>query len=1517
MHVVYLFLLFSAEAQPLTNMPSEKFAEYLGNEMAQASETLRSPVAKIIRIESINSSFFATLNPEDLESVFKDREGITYGLGVKNQLRRVQDQIRRQQAHDSDTTDNFAFRPFLKSAFGIHYKVCICSVDHAPGLLDAVHYFSFPDKQSPYYFAKEVIRFATGCINARQNGTIHFGIKPLENHLGRVLGVSRTVFSNAGSLMNSINIAIRECFQSKEQQGEVLNCLGPVLVIPLDEHNVVLEMDVIPHYSCLSDTVYVASFPPKGPQSESCFMFVKTIYKVDTIDSSRVHCIKREHSSAVSRRKHLDNQVTDHYETKPKLLDLKDALTDGNEYVTDNLYPVLMVGSRSSTTDTGGFLESLLKMKSAFLSSSFVFDFDRSTRLMEAIEESSSYFHVVTAEDFLCENIYNYLFQAGNIWLFCNGNQDHGTPSMDLKDYRKHRMTGVNESLQIAMKTFGARAMFILFVFKKLIPTDPEYVHAEDIIKHNHRPIIISDRAENLEDLKKSCSKYVDRNELGTIFHYGFSWNEVCNELSTVFRRDPDTVCKLPDNQGGFVTMTKKDKFDRGIKDIELLSGNECKLEFNSMSDTEQKEKEEKERENFYRGVEVTWWNFFFQLHVCERTILTDYTEEIQTRMATGKNRLEVIEILHQPGSGGTTLGKHILWHFSQFKTSSRNSYRCCVVKSINKGDTASQIASLRAFKAENLSEAKPVIVLLDNKTEESLKNFISDLDEKAYRNGSSTKVFCVLIILSRCSIKMAERKKNVLRHELQPQEISWFTSKYNEQLKTFGEAHVKSLISFNVMKANFDKTYIEETTTEIMKGVTKSEKILLQHLSLLNYFDILESPVPGSVFDDLMGVKGSSYRSFQIKDLTYSGPVGLVIPGAQRHQQYSRTWNCSASEACRLLLKDKYLDNNPSTEVSKLNSKGVTNSISVRSQTFNYQKGLMIVSPLVALAILKRIQMLTGKPATVLITELLDFAKKQKPNLGDRAAEYFTQLVCSLFKTRERHAEFKSKFSKLVESIYEGQCEFEINSGNNVENTLQIMKKCCQELDDPFVGQSLARFYYLKLNRFDDAEIEIRLSISKVESNPYLYDTLGQIFKEKLKYDMVNLNFQSDENVVRLFTSAQEAMKAFEKAQNLSEKQQIDETITSLRDGLDTMLYLLENSEKYLLKGSKERFYEFLNGKEDAVFDCYQPHIGSFRKGNSHQRCIEDSLRHLEYSRCMIKRKYNESKSFEDDKSKSKLRTRFSKIYSKTDASERFGETMQALKDAHGRSKSNGTNILEKLARSSRGELKIKQTEKSLLVYIGAKTLLSCEGSAETTSEEYNNILQYTKALVELQQSRDRPYIEAFMYLALYHWPLESRMRQHLAEMCSFDKLEKTCQDWKRAYDDRFKRNPTLYYVLGNGKPGMDIVDQKLVKEKWNWLKTKERYDVKSVDIFNVPDFVDQYTRFEGIVDLDGRFVKHEVGTFTLFINIEIRKLIVVLNLLSHLLHSQSKLLWPSRASDAVLCLSTIVKKHFCIMQT
>lgn len=1460
-------------------MPSDQFAVFLGEEMGKVNSSLKHSAAEVVRDESISSTIFAELSGKELEEVFGNKIGIKYGLGIKKGFEKVQEMIRNRQ-EKSEIVETFSFRPYCKSSHGVKYSVCTIQNMQGETLLDPVHYFLFPSKaneKTVLFFAKEVVKFATACVNARQNGTIHFGVQPKENGTGLIKGLDFKLDERRINV--EISNVLSLCFAKKEQQTQVRRCIGPVQVVPIqDGLNVVLEIDIVPNNFYLSDKiqVYTVLYPPRGQQKQTCFLYEETINAVETFGGDRVEAIKEDLLRIVQRRQDLETSLLGKTENKTyHITELKKCLTAGNTYITDQLYPIFVVGGYSGLNNAEAITKVLSELKTAFLSTHIVFDFDSSTALIKAVEKEKQYFQVVTSEDVKEGQQQN----VGNVWFYCNGNDELSQRKHLLEEYLKIRDEGVRHAITTVLDLFGSRTQIIVLVFERLLKglNDPFPFFLEDLSRvYKQTPIIVSDSEDNLRELKQSYAQFVDKTEIKTIFHTGLDWEDSLKAVASVFRHESKSVCKLPDYRGGYVEMSLKEKQDLKVDDLEIISGDQCSRVLYQMTDTERRKKETETKAEFFRGNEVSWWNFKFDFHVCKREAFDNFKEQVKNKITNGENRFEIVEIQHQPGAGGTTLGRHIMWHFSQFENASHKKYRCCVINNIRKGETAAQITRFRNFEKKDDTEAEPVIALIDNKTDDMLKHFKDDIDVQAYRNGSLRKVFCILVIVTR--VATFDKKTIILQHKLSPAEISWFENRYEENMKSFGEAHVKSLIAFNVMKENFNRKYIEETTEGIMKGLSTKEVTLVQHLSLVNYFDLFESPMPPSIFDDLMGVNDSSHKRYYLSDLIGQRPIGLCSFRSRSTAPVNKTWNTEVSESCSLLLKDRRIENE-SIDTSKGNSTALGKNANTKYQALAYQQGVVIVSPLVALAILKIIQKTTSKTLTCLVDELLEFTKNQRKDVGTVVSEYFIGIVCSLFKTRETRQqadgkEIKEKFSKLVKGISEKDCELHDDKGEPTGNVLHLLKKCCHELNDPYVGQQLARYYYIKLGEFDEAEREIRLSIDKVKTNPFFYDTLGQIYRSKLKkyYDMTSNT--TDETAKDILEAATMAIKYFVEAQKChfeitqsgdsqNQKYEPDEINSSFLFEVDTALLVLEKHDKLICFGEENAFMSFINGTSDDKYNYLQPCIEQLRKGRTVQKHVEDSLRHLEYKRSMIKRKYRESASQEDDMFTRKLRVRFTNIYGKADRC-KTAETFQSLKDLY---LIKGIDAIANLAsamytRISTGPC---MQEADLLRYIGSKVILVSSLEGTLSNDEYRDMLHFTKELFNRQIRHRRPYIEAYLYFALFHWPLESRLAFFSKELCNIDKYTSVMDEWRNKYEERFKRKPTLYFALAVGKPGNDVIDQDVVRRKWHTINKGERLEVKRVDIWNDPNFRDKYVCLEGIMDATGNFVKYEVGVVSI----------------------------------------------------
>ncbi|XP_052761865.1 sterile alpha motif domain-containing protein 9-like [Mya arenaria] len=647
---------------------------------------------------------------------------------------------------------------------------------------------------SKHSIAREVLRFVAACMNSRKNGTIHFGIKDNGDGCGTIEGISSPFFTTK-ELDVLIARYISESFCLHSQKA--LLCLRPTQAIPLMEsENVVLEIDVIPcSYYCPKE-LFSICFPPKGPYDTVYFVYdMNPRCNIVTIDESKICSVRCIYADRYEERRTLEKESILESK-KDKFLERTLAISltgKGKKYVTDEYVPIIVTG-KIGRQDEIEFRKQL-KMDLAFKSSCYIIDMDSSSTLRADIEKDTRIFNVKTAEDFMKTDKPELPNEP--MWLYCNGYDEKNLGAMKVKEWTDCRLPGIQLALNMIRDNIPKeRALVIFMVYQQQTKIDPIFELARDMMRSSFRRecVVVSSNEGNINDIKNEISYLVDDHH----FHTGLSWEAISGVVNSVFRPNPNVVCRLPCSYGGhFVEMTTKERSEMKLTDIEILSGEECQLEYEKMSKDERHIHEQEVQENYYKGSGVSWWNFFYDNQVGKRKDLASHQEDIYDKLNSkeGEALIEFHEIEHHPGAGGSTLGRHILWQLSQFKGVPKHSFRCCVVRKV------------------------PIS------------------NEKT---SSTSKL------------------KRLLRHNLSGKELQWFENKYKE-LEDKKTIDVDTLIAFNVMRKSFDKTYINKLTTEMMKGVTETEFEVLKCLSVISSYES-DHPVPQSVFDSFMEEQSNIY---------------------------------------------------------------------------------------------------------------------------------------------------------------------------------------------------------------------------------------------------------------------------------------------------------------------------------------------------------------------------------------------------------------------------------------------------------------------------------------------------------------------------------------------------------------------------------------------------------------------------------------------------------------------------------
>lgn len=1446
-------------------MSCEEFANYVAKTVAEYlnQPEVKNVVRKAFAEESISPSVFIDADEEELETAisphFKNANPpVKYGLGFRKSFKRIKDHMYKcAPVNCPGKADNvwFDFRPFdMPVPTDFAYKVGYCN-STAGNMFVPVRAFRHSETISRAYIAREVIRFAAACINERQNGTIHFGIKKLD---GEINGADVGIASSKDLQSDCINEEIMHYFKEsfRGQAGDAQRCIRPVQVVPVESKELfVFEIDVIPSTCFCPSELLAVVFPPKGPQSKKIFLLNQAQKcEILTAETCQLDNLQKTYKGVFKQRITLENETNEKKEgNADRMNELKELLVGkGNNYVTDEYIPIIVSGNISGCPNEKQ-IRGEISMEFAYKSAKVVLDFDASTQLRKKIENKKLTFDVKTAEDVTVESKVS--IQQNPIWMYCNGNNDLSMNRQEMKDWVKNRFTGVIKLLQTmrdAIPYDRARLIFLIYNIPER-KKDPfiETARQALISTFPNECVFIASDQNAFSALKAEMDQFVDSRMLHRRSFSGLDWASISKLMSTVFRPNPNIVCKLPSSSGQVVLMTQKEREKFRFIDIEILSGEQCKSEAEKMTNNDRRIHEEDMERTFYKGGQpADWWNFYYKDHVGKRSAFLYHEDEIKKKLisAKGEALFEEHTIDHHPGAGGSTLARHLLWHFSQF-SEEKEPYRCCLVKNIT-DHTVEEIERFRSFKDETAK--RPFIVLVDNKNEDGVMMLKVKLNEAAYKTGSPGRLFCLLLLVNRVPIseKPSERNSGLLTHQLKGKEIYWFEKKYKE-LEQRQSVKVDTLIAFNVMRKSFDPEYIKQLTTNFLSHVTAVEMKVLRCLSLINSFDS-DHAVPQSVFDRLMKEQ-ANLEIFQM-------PYGIAHSMKERQKLaeinsggVSCFWNVNMSNAMSLLVTRR--------EGFTLNTSGIC-----------------IISQPLAKAVLQTIKEQDGITLEDMVVDVLNLVEEC---LGETnpMSKKFVKIVCSLFKTRQieepDRKETKLKFSDLV---------LELKRDLGAQVVLNLMGKCFAITDDAMVGQQLARFN-IHVKDFDEAELAIQKSLQHKSENAYLLDTYGQIFKSRMEYVLDQVKKGDKMQVECAANVSDMAFKAIDKfieGQKIAIKE--DDDIGCFHMEVKTALTFLEKFEKFECYDN-ESFLDFLKNPDYEINKSPYlhlmeicPRLEQIKRGTKWQVHLENSLRYLEESNYQIKRQLY-TVNTENDVLLLQIRERFERFYGESNDRFhfRFGLGLKQIMTAS-ESKQHKDALKERVneADSNLDSRPLKTADvRDLLVYIGFYISQLSSKSQTVDQEMYSNLLRYSTKLLDIQrqeQGKLRLYLESYLFFAMLHWPLKSRCALGLNALSHGATYDTVVIEWAKTFNDNHFINsqrrgklkkPKNYFALGKGGPGNDIIDLESVKKEWRSIKGKKGRLRRPVmnDHFWREDFVEErLERLTGVMDGSGHSISTEV---------------------------------------------------------
>uniref|UniRef100_A0A3Q3K099 SAM domain-containing protein n=1 Tax=Monopterus albus TaxID=43700 RepID=A0A3Q3K099_MONAL len=1005
-------------------------------------------------------------------------------------------------------------RPFDKSNSSIFYMQndILPPVAGPSNLLDPVHEYQLlpseneaSEREILYEFSKEVFSFAASCMNSRTNGTIHFGVnnQPGQGH-GQVIGHKITSFSKYTGAFES---CLSEYFEEQHVKAARM-CIRPPNFIQVccedgtTSDKWVIEVDVVPTYSETQEKRFytllsIASTETKLQCRTECLFFrdgprsINILADTDhRIVQEKMKSLTDKIQSWASARKSAEEGDEKHPSRGHQGHRLKQLITRGRDTFENSLQVIVVTDKcHSSQLEHMGFLKEVKLFA--------VLEFDPESDVNGTCSfyrkdhvANLHYPHMYTTQDSMTAIIGKLNLFKQTSWVFCNGRVNEESEidkPLTPNEWLKKRSGEISSMVSLLcnpdlLSKDKLLVVFILHsavtdisspiletfctVYRTLEGSDNMLCLCKDSTVFRHWKQLTELRCK--EDITSKC-----------IFE--LSLNEISSTVKKL--REPQTQSSkrfLPSTGSSSVLLTKKDEELMTVLDI--LCENECQ---NTEIETKDSfwEFKMKTEEDFYRGGQVSWWNFYLSemkgsLPFIKRDKYNELYELI-TPVEGYTSPCVMINLFHHPGCGGTTLAMHVLWNL-------RAKFRCAVVKNnvATNNEIATQVMNLLTYGKQEQSGYTPVLLLVDNWDDvENLKQSIMNVAGERKQHNS---LMAIILNCERTQFpdesSRNSRIANVfITNKLSVKEQSLFFEKL-EQLKDHHEKP-ETFYAFMIMTNNFSETYITNVVSNIVKDLdtTTQQGRLFSFLALLNTY-VNGSYMSLSLCEELVGIRNALWKQETLHDKMNPYSTLMITFTVEEHGTY---------QAVRLL-----------------HQMVASNSLQVLTQKHKFLLADITVN-------------------------LLHCDKLYKSCMGK---DFLVQNIQSMLITRHRKEQGDDKntlFSPLIESI---------NEQEGPEKIKEVLEKATLRFDrSATLPQALARHFCLIEKDYKSA-LKWALDAQGKNSNSYIADTIGQVHKSHLKKEIEDSEELTPEALDKCLTLGFGAVNAFQNSQELAKKdEQVD----------------------------------------------------------------------------------------------------------------------------------------------------------------------------------------------------------------------------------------------------------------------------------------------------------------------------------------------------------------------------------------
>ncbi|XP_048249165.1 sterile alpha motif domain-containing protein 9-like isoform X3 [Haliotis rufescens] len=1288
--------------------------------------------------------------------------------------------------------------------------------------------------------AREVVIFASACMNDRTNGTLHAGISPSTTNSGQkgeIIGLQ----IDRGQCERLVQQYINESFY-EEQLDVAERAISDIKFIQVTDQETspkkvkklyVVEVDVIPSAVLIGNNAFFVKTKLLGgrrkKRKQDLYRFISGELQPQTEDSMISFMNKKQNLTELRREQETKPPTQPAVNLRQKLLDL---VTGGSDTIEDDIYPVLFTSPLDKYMDQEFMKENLTFIQ--HFDTSAVFDFDPESSddgLYKFLdEEENQCYAVLTTDNFKQRDkkTHKEATSAHKAWIFNNGYSGLHKPGLQPFDWKQERSAGFKEALHFYHQNIPLdRGLAIIFLFSKNYEVLLEA--AEEILLKfkDHWMVIAENEAiAHLWNSEMTRRNVLKKDSLEKRCVIGMPWSHINQTFMDIFQTQKVPSCYLPLSTGAFTELSERER--NNLCGLEILSSRECDV----IEDINDKDKLESIRrrveEKFFRGGTAEWWNFWFgEDHVKKRQQHANLIQEVEKALKTPKaDEVILVTLLHQPGAGGTTTSRQVLWDL-------RQQYKCFVVQRIT-DETAEQIASLRKFG--EASNPKPPLILIDNYDEESVDRLLAELEDiarlSARRNEECTNVFCVLLhCVRRANLPQSHEGKQIhLRHDLSPQELSWFGKKYDDLQRMCDEhkgVDPKLLISFNMLKTNFSEDYVKRTVKELMNDIDDpKERKILRYLSFLNTYDIDFYAIPVSCFDPIMEVRTKK--------------TVLMQTGLYRVEKRPRGWETTLGSSIRVLLN----------ESSKRMVYGAKTS------------SIQIINSLLSREILATL--LGPSKLSDIILELLGSEIFEFENAN---TDFLLGLINNLVKKRATLKDKRvEKFSPLILEIMQKEGE---------DKAAEVFVEVFKVTNVAMVAQQLARLY-IHYRNWSEAEKYAAKATKLVQSNSFLWDTYAQVFEQQLKWKVAN-TIITKQCLLEVLELVKKAIEIFKKELTISETEKnAPYNYNGYLGEVRVVIKLFKALEKCHDQAEESDLHAFL------VEPDFIPEAFSF---------LDEE--HVEFVKVCGKTASMVIQKLEDELLQLKADTKHESLHTnyffslsdllsvKEELFRFYGENTDKVPDNLNQEdqcefrrrrvrRLGGTSLQGLLT------LRLKNSDHSYLLRVydlimqnvttqncnafdlttvlnALVAMFMCEDEFVKTIP-FSEIIGLSQKLID-QNQPDRPMLESFLYILLFNVPTPSRLK-HGYDLCQSVTIRDTMKLWKEAFytrypkqkeeQKRFRKKDTTLFFLGRGEGMDEIVYQGQLVGSEDKMRIND-------DFWNTPRARQRLLRYEGTLLMDG----------------------------------------------------------------